>query len=425
MITKFSRVEKFGGELNLPGDKSISHRSVMFSSLAKGKSRIVNYLDSEDINSTISIFRTLGVDIRKSPEEIIIEGLGYKGLKKSSTNLDAGNSGTTSRLVCGILCAQDFDSTLIGDESLSKRPMNRVMDPLGEFGAKFSSNNGYLPLTVHSVENLTPVNYELKVASAQVKSAMLLAGMHLKEKSCIIEKEITRDHTERMLGMPFEIKDGKKYIYTSLDYYPEAREYYVPSDISTAAFFIVLGMCKKDSDIILKNVSLNETRAGIVDVASKMNGRIEVIERKEIGSEPFGDIRIRFSDLKNIKIPKEIIPNIIDEIPVLSVAGYFAEGKFEIRNAEELRVKECDRIKAMVENYKLLGLEVEEFADGFSISGEIKNKEVVFDSYGDHRIAMAFAVMILLTGIDSGVKDFDCVKISNPGFLQQVAKITR
>lgn len=424
MIQKIEKINSVNGTLTLPGDKSISHRSVMFSALAKGESKIYNCLDSADVNSTIDIFRKLGVGIKKSDEVIRVQGCGFGGLQKPSELLDAGNSGTTSRLMSGILAVQNFESTMIGDESLSKRPMKRVIDPLTEMGASFETNdNQTLPLTIKVSEKIDAIKYKLPVSSAQVKSAVLLAGLHLDEETIVVENKRTRNHTENLLGLEVkEIETGRE-IKVSKKNYPEASVYNVPSDISTAAFFIVLALLAENSELELKNVLLNETRNGIVRVVKRMGADLEVKNQKTENGEVTGDLIIKSSRLKNIEIEPEIIPNIIDEIPVLAVLGFFAEGKFRVRNAKELRVKECDRINAVCRNFEKLGADVKEFEDGFEISGEIKGDNFTFESFDDHRIAMAFGVLSMLIDQQTEINNFECVRISNPKFLEQIEKI--
>ncbi len=304
--------------------------------------------------------------------------------------------------------------------------MKRIITPLAAMGGKISASENFtLPLKIFPSEKLNPISYELPVASAQIKSAVLLAGLHLEDETCVIEKLPSRDHTERMLGLEVEENENKKLIYSSKKNYPEPKEYFVPSDISTAAFFIILTLSTNDSELRIKHISLNPTRTGILSILNDMGANIEIENIKNAASEPYGDLIIKNGVLKNIGIKEEIVPNIIDEIPILSVAGIFAEGKFEIRNAKELRGKESDRIKALCENYKKLGLEVEEYEDGFSIDGRIKNNLVTFDSYDDHRIAMAFSILSLLLKEGGKVNNFECVKISNPNFLSQLKQIVR
>ncbi len=426
MVQEFNKINKVSGELELPGDKSISHRSVMFSAMAKGESKIFNLSNGEDVKTTQNMFKKLGVKITNENNFVKVKGVGFKGFSKPRGILDAGNSGTTTRLICGILSAQNFESEIIGDESLSHRPMKRVITPLAAMGVKISASDNFtLPLKIFPAEKLQPISYELPIASAQIKSAVLLAGLHIEEETCVIEKLPSRDHTERMLGLRIEEKENKKFIYSSLKNYPEAKEYFVPSDISTAAFFIALTLLSKESELRIKNVSLNPSRIGIVNIFTKMGGNIEIENEKIAAGEAYGDLIVKSSSLKNISIEEKIVPNIIDEIPILSVAGIFAGGKFEIRNAGELRGKESDRIKALCENYEKLGLEVVEYEDGFSIDGRIKNNLVTFDSYDDHRIAMSFGILSLLLKDGGKVNKFECVKISNPNFLLQLQQIVR
>lgn len=425
MIYKTDNLESVNGKFKVPGDKSISHRSVMFASLAKGKSVISNCLRSEDLFSTINCFRALGCKIAIDDELITVEGRGYKNFVRPAAELDCGNSGTTSRLISGILAAQDFETTLTGDESLSKRPMNRIVKPLSAMGAVIkTSSDGTLPLTISPSDGLHPVEYELEVSSAQVKSAVLLAGLHLDGETTVIENVPTRNHTEKMLGLPV-LNDGKSNrITVSKQYYPVNRNYLVPSDISTSAFFIVLTLLLDNSELEIENVLLNETRTGIITILQQMGGSIEIVEEKISSGEKYGNLIIRSSDLKNINIDSGIIPNIIDEIPILAVAGIFAEGSFSINNAKELRVKESDRINSICSNFRKLGLSVDEKEDGFSVEGEIKNSKQLLESYGDHRIAMASAVLGFVSNYGISINDFDCVAVSNPNFISQIRSLS-
>jgi len=424
MMQEFNYIEKIEGKLSLPGDKSVSHRAVMFASLAKGKSVIDNCLNADDVNSTISCFRELGCRIERKGDIVIVEGSGFKGLKKPQKDLYAGNSGTTARLISGILCAQNFESVITGDESLSRRPMKRVIGPLSLMGADINSaDGGALPVTIKPSKLLHPVSYEMEVASAQVKSALLLAGLHLEGITRITEPEKTRNHTENLLNLLVEEIEGKNVISVSKENYPLNFEMTVPSDISSAAFFIVFALLSNSSELVIENVLLNETRTGILEILKRMGGNIAITDEKINNGEKSGTLIVKNSKLRNCSIEKELVPNIIDEIPILSIAGLFAEGKFEIRNAKELRFKESDRIKALCENYKYMGLEVEEFEDGFSIQGEINGRNLVFESFLDHRIAMSFAVLSMLRKNGGKVNNFECVEISNPEFLNQIKSI--
>lgn len=425
MILTTKKIPSVLGTLFLPGDKSISHRSIMFASMADGISTVKNCLLSQDLHSTINCFRAMGCKIDINDETIVVEGRGFRGLREPESDLDCGNSGTTTRLIAGILSAQKFSSTLIGDESLSVRPMNRIVDPLKLMGADISvSEKGTLPMLINGVQDLNAIEYTMPVASAQVKSAVLLAGLFNEERTCVIEKAATRNHTERMLNLEVEEFEDHRRIYSSRKNYPVPGEYIVPSDISSASFFIVLTLLSKNSELLIKNILLNQSRTGILTVLKSMGASIEIVDKKISSGEDYGDLIIKSSDLKNINIDKDIIPNIIDEIPVLSVAGLFAEGEFRLRNAEELRYKESDRIKTVCDNYRLLGVDVQEYEDGFTIGGRINNTEQPLESYGDHRIAMTFAILGSLLNKSLQIKDFECAAVSNPEFINQLESIS-
>lgn len=424
MIKSFSKAGKVSGVLDLPGDKSISHRAVMFASMALGVSTVENLSNAEDVNSTIKCFKQLGCSFEQDGGLLKIKGSGFKGFTKPSQPLDAGNSGTTTRLLCGLLAMQDFESMIIGDESLSKRPMKRVTEPLNLMGGSFKATEKFtLPMTIYPAYNTKAIDYKMTVASAQVKSAILIAGLHMEDETTVTEFVQTRNHTENLLNLRTEKGEGFTKIYSSKANYPVPGEYFVPSDISTASFFIILTLLAKDSQLTIRNVGLNESRTGLLEVLKSMGARIDVENVKTKMGESYGDITVYSSSLRNVAIPAELIPNIIDEIPVLSIAGIFAEGDFQITGAKELRFKESDRITAVCENLKLLGLETEEFEDGFKVTGEIKNKYVTFESHDDHRIAMSFAVLSSLLDNGGEINNFDCVAISNPNFIKQLESI--
>lgn len=425
MIKSFNKIKGVQGSLKLPGDKSISHRSVMFASLANGKSEIYNCLDSEDLQRTINAFKQMGCKIETTNEKIIVEGKGIDGLEKPNDELYMGNSGTTTRLISGILAAQKFATKLTGDPSLSNRPMQRVIDPLTLMGAQITSNNGLLPMEINPAENFRSINYALPIASAQIKSCVLLAGLFLDEETCVIEKKESRNHTEKMLNLRIEEENGIRKIYSSKKNFPRPAKYIVPSDISTAAFFIILTLLSKNSELKLPNISLNISRIGIISILKKMGADIEFENVEIMNGEKRGDIIVKSSELKNVEIPAEIIPNIIDEIPILSIAGIFAEGDFVVRNAKELRHKESDRIKSVCENLKLVGLNINEFEDGFQISGNLNQSKATFESYDDHRIAMAFSVLSVLMDQGGTINNFECVAISNPNFEKQLEAIIK
>ncbi|MCU7495549.1 MAG: 3-phosphoshikimate 1-carboxyvinyltransferase [Ignavibacteria bacterium] len=424
MDLRFQGIEKVNGALELPGDKSISHRAVIFSALADGTSYIENLSNADDVKSTMSCFKRLGCSFEKSSGMLKVTGRGFRKFNKPEA-LFAGNSGTTARLLSGILVAQPFASVITGDESLSMRPMKRVVDPLSEMGGIIKTTPKFtLPVSITPSEGLHAIEYRLPVASAQVKSAVLLAGLHLEEETSVVESIPSRDHTERLLSLKTLEEDGLNKIYVSRKDYPSCSEYFVPSDISTAAFFIVLTLLSENSNLVIRNISLNKTRTGIIEVLRSMGANIQEDNLKTKMGEEYGDLIVSSSVLHNVEIPKEVIPNIIDEIPILSIAGLFAEGDFRISNARELRVKETDRISAICKNMRLLGPDVTEEEDGFEISGSIKNENPTFDSFGDHRIAMAFGILSSLLKNGGNVSDFDCVRISNPDFLNQLKSIT-
>lgn len=424
MIQSFKKINKISGTLSLPGDKSISHRVLLISSLANGQSSILNLSDGEDIKSTISCLKSLGIKIENLGDKTIVYGKGFKGYSPPSRTLNAGNSGTTARLLSGILAAQKFESIIEGDSSLSSRPMNRIIEPLSLMGGNFKSNDGKLPLKIYPVPNLKSLNYELTIASAQVKSAILLVGLHLENETYVIETMQTRNHTENLLGLKIIKENGKTISIVSKRNYPDPKEYFIPGDISSAMFFIALTLLGEKSELLIKNVSLNPTRTESISLLKMMGGNIQIHVSGESNKEIYGDVLVKSSNLSNVKIDPEIIPLIIDEIPILTVAGIFAKGVFEIRGASELRVKESDRVKSLISNFALLGLVVEEFKDGFRISGELKKTNHPFRSFGDHRIAMAFAILSSLLESGGKVEGFESVAISNPGFFDQLKSIT-
>lgn len=424
MKKSFNKINSVKGELSFKGDKSISHRALFFSSMAEGRSVVRNISISDDVNSTKSVFKKLGVDYLQNNQELIVLGRGRNKFKKPNEPLYCGNSGTTARLLAGLLAAQNFESEITGDDSLSKRPMKRVIEPLNLMGANISSNNDKLPLTFRPSENLKNIDYKLTIPSAQVKSSILIAGLHLDENTIVKEEFVTRDHTERMLGLKIELHNDVRIIYSSSDFYPLPQEYFIPGDLSSAAFYIVLTLLSENSELFIKDVSLNPTRTGFLNLLKEMNANIIIENIRTSNNEPYGDLIIKSSNLKNIVIDKSIIPNIIDEIPILAVAGVFAEGEFYIRNCKELRYKESDRIKSICENLRLTGIDVEEYEDGFGFYGTIKNKNIVFKSYDDHRIAMAFSILALLTENCYSVENVECVSVSNPDFYNQLEKIS-
>ncbi|SJZ54613.1 3-phosphoshikimate 1-carboxyvinyltransferase [Selenihalanaerobacter shriftii] len=415
------------GNIKMPGDKSISHRSVMIGSLAAGKTEVSGFLTGEDCLNTAKAFQNMGVKIEGlGSEEMVIHGVGLNGLQEPESILDVGNSGTSMRLMLGILSGQDFYSVITGDESLSQRPMARVTDPLKEMGAEiYGRDNGNLaPLTVRGQE-LTNLEYDSPVASAQVKSCILLAGLQADGATIVNEPEKSRDHTERMLeyfGAEVEVSG----LQVSVKGRPalKGKKITVPSDISSAAFFLVAALINQDSELVLENVGLNPTRAGILEVLDEMEADYELLDERLENKEPIADIKVKSSDLKATTIGGEVIPKLIDEIPILAVAATQAEGRTVIKDAAELRVKETDRISAMVTELKKLGIEVEEKEDGMIIEGpQSIQGGVQCQSYGDHRIAMSLAVAGLIAKEDIVITNTDCIKTSFPNFIDLIDEI--
>ena len=407
------------GIVEIPSDKSISHRAVMFSSLAKGKSVIKNFSKGQDPLSSLKVCQALGVNAEFENEELVISSFGK--LKAPKFPLDCGNSGTTMRLMSGILAAQNFDSTLIGDESLSKRPMKRVIEPLSQMGARIESNEFKAPLKIIG-GNLHAINYISKLASAQVKSCILLAGMGLDGKTSFTEPYVSRNHTEIMLKyMRANIGvDGNTVTIEKSELEPRIIE--VCGDISSAAYFIVAGMIVPNSKIILKNVGLNLTRTGILEVAEKMGGNIEILDKRNVSGEEVGDIQISYSDLKSCEIEGDIIPRLIDELPVIAVLATQAEGQTVIKDAQDLRNKESDRFKATVCELKKLGADIEEIPDGFIINGKKSLKGgVEVETYHDHRLAMSLYVAGLICDKPLAINGFEWVDISFPEFENLMA----
>ena len=411
--------QSLSGYLRVPGDKSMSHRSIMLSSIAHGTSEISGFLQGEDSLNTLKAFQSMGVDIVQTNDEIIVHGVGVNGLKKPSMALDMGNSGTAMRLLVGLLSGQSFDSVLIGDKSLSGRPMKRVINPVTEMGARVESNEaGTAPLTIRGQQSLHAIRYELPVASAQVKSCILLAGLYAKGKTEVIEPAPTRDHTERMLrGFGCEVVTNSNEISIQGGQKLTATNIEVPADISSAAFFIVAASIAKDSELTLTHVGINPTRRGIIDILELMGADISLINEREVGGEPVADIVVKSAQLQGIEIPPHLVPLAIDEFPVIFVAASCARGVTVLTEAEELRVKESDRIQVMADGLITLGVQAEPTPDGMKIlGGKIKGGAV--HSHGDHRIAMAFAVASLVADGAITIHDCDNVNTSFPGFAE-------
>ncbi len=407
------------GYLRVPGDKSISHRSIMLSSIAEGRSEISGFLQGEDSLHTLKAFQQMGVEIEQTEQEIIVDGVGMHGLQQPQAELDMGNSGTAMRLLVGLLSGQEFDSVLIGDKSLSSRPMRRVIDPVQLMGAKIDSNEGgTAPLTVRGGQALKAISYQLPVASAQVKSCVLLAGLYAKGTTEVSEPAPTRDHTERMLrGFGCEVITDGNHISLAGGQSLQACNIEVPADISSAAFFLVAASITPGSELTLNHVGINPTRTGIIDILELMGADINLINEREIGGEPVADILVRSAELKGIEIPEHLVPLAIDEFPVIFIAASCASGVTVLTGAEELRVKESDRIQVMADGLQELGVHAQPTPDGIVIQGGAVNGGTV-DSHGDHRIAMAFAVASLRASEAITIHDCDNVNTSFPGFVE-------
>ncbi len=408
------------GEITVPGDKSISHRSIMLASIAEGVSHVTGFLEGEDCLATMNAFQQMGVQIEHSGNgKLSIHGAGKDGLVQPNKTLDMGNSGTSMRLLAGLLAGQSIQTELIGDGSLMKRPMRRVCDPLTRMGANVStSEDGTPPVLIKPVDHLEAISYELPVASAQVKSAILLAGLYAQGKTIVSESKITRDHTERMLesfDCPLEVDAGSVSVEGGKRLY--ATEIQVPADISSAAFFIVAACIANKGDITIHNVGMNPTRTGVLDILQQMNANIEIHHQAMMGGEPTASITVKTSQLKGIDVPEHLVPSAIDEFPIICIAAACAEGVTRVTNAEELRVKESDRISQVAKGLAALNIKVEEFADGLTITGgEFSGGRI--ESGHDHRVAMAFSIASLRASANIEINECQNVATSFPGFVE-------
>ncbi|MCR4717499.1 MAG: 3-phosphoshikimate 1-carboxyvinyltransferase [Lachnospiraceae bacterium] len=422
----FNRVNGLRGEVEVPGDKSISHRSVMFGSIAKGITEIDNFLMGADCLSTIACFRKMGVDIDiKDNGSVIVKGNGLHGLKEPGGMLDTGNSGTTTRLISGILAGQSFTTTLNGDESIQKRPMKRIITPLSMMNANITSikGNDCAPLKIEPAK-LKGISYNSPVASAQVKSAILLAGLYAEGETKVIEPELSRNHTELMLkgfGANVSSVDKTATIYPASEL--NSQHITVPGDISSAVYFVVAGLITPNSEITIKNVGLNPTRDGIIEVVKNMGGSIEISNEHSTGGEKVGDITVKTSNLKGTTIGGSVIPRLIDELPTMALLACYADGDTNIKDAAELKVKESDRISVMVENLSKMGANVEGTEDGMIIHGPCPLKGATIDPKKDHRIAMTFAIASANASGTTTIIDADCVNISYPTFYEDYKKL--
>jgi 3-phosphoshikimate 1-carboxyvinyltransferase len=426
-VLRVQRASQINGTVRVPGDKSISHRAVMFGALAEGTTSIEGFLPGADCLSTISCFRKMGIEIEQDKDRVTVHGQGWYGLQEPSQHLDVGNSGTTIRLMAGILATQPFHSVMEGDESIAKRPMRRVIGPLRQMGAKIDGRKDgeYTPLSIRGGE-LQGISYQSPVASAQIKSAILLAGMQANGVTSVTEPHLSRDHTERMLqafgvklvrdGLTVSIEGGQKL---------KGRAIQVPGDISSAAYMIAAVMMVPGSSLLIENVGINPSRTGILDVVDRMGGKIEPINERVVNEEPVADLLVTYSELQGIEISGDIIPRLIDEIPVIAVMATQAGGRTVIKDAEELKVKETDRIATVVSELSKLGAKIIATEDGMIIEGPTPLKGAVIDSFGDHRIGMAMAIAGLAAEGETLIENDDAILVSFPGFpdvLQSISK---
>jgi 3-phosphoshikimate 1-carboxyvinyltransferase len=412
------------GNLRVPGDKSISHRAIMLGSLAEGVTEVTGFLEGEDSLATLNAFRHLGVPIQ-GPEGggVIIQGVGLNGLRAAEGPLDLGNSGTSMRLLAGLLAGQRFPSTLIGDASLSRRPMRRVTEPLGRMGARIlTTGHGTAPLEIEPVPSLRGICFDMPVASAQVKSCLLLAGLYAAGETCVGEPAPTRDHTERMLaGFGYSLRRAGNRVCLQAGGRLTARPIEVPADISSAAFFLVGASIAPGSDVLLTHVGMNPTRVGVIEILRAMGADIELSNSRDVGGEPVADLRVRHAPLRGVRIPEPQVPLAIDEFPALFVAAACAQGETLLTGAEELRVKESDRIQVMADGLLALGIDAEPRSDGIRIRGGRVGAGRV-DSHGDHRVAMAFAMAGLRAEGEIRIGDCANVDTSFPGFVDLAAR---
>ena len=424
MQQRISPASAITGAITLPGDKSISHRYAMISAIADGDSRIHNYSTGADCHSTLGCVRALGIDVEEAGTEVVIRGRGLDGLRAPAGDLDAGNSGSTIRMLSGILAAQPFLTRIFGDESLSRRPMQRIMRPLAEMGAEIDAREGkFPPLEIHGAR-LRPIDYTLPVPSAQVKTCVLFAGLFAEGRTSVSEPVASRDHTEialREFGAELSVAERK----ISLTGRPHltGRELTVPSDLSSAAFFIVAALLVPGSQLTIRGVGLNPTRSALLDFLTGMGARILIPTLESSNGELVGDIVVQHSELKGGTVEGALSAALIDEIPVLAVLGAATEEGLTVRDAGELRVKETDRIRTVVENLRRLGVQAEERPDGMVIPGRQKFRAAEFDSFGDHRIAMAFAVAALRADGPSVIENADAASVSFPEFWSTLAGI--
>jgi 3-phosphoshikimate 1-carboxyvinyltransferase len=421
-----SRANHLSGSVVLPGDKSISHRYAMLAAVAEGTSHLHSFAESVDCQSTLDCLGMLGVKIDRQGNQVTVEGAGLNGLRASAVPLDAGNSGSTIRMLAGLLSGQSFRSVIGGDASLSRRPMRRIIEPLTRMGARIQPTEGDLPPLTIEGGKLIPIHYDLPVASAQVKTAVLFAGLYADGVTEVIEPCPTRDHSEIALGQfGAEISRHNRAILVRGRSHLRAQNLTVPGDISSAAFFLVAGLLVPESDVSFENIGLNPTRTSIIDFLKSIGGDISILDCEKRDGELVGRVRVKTSSLEGGEIPVDMIPGLIDELPVLAVVGTQTNHGLVFRGAQELRVKESDRIAAVADNLRRMGAEVEEFPDGLRVPGRQRLAGAEIASYGDHRIAMAFSIAGLVAEGITTIDDGDCVQISFPSFFETIARLTR
>lgn len=420
-------VKTLKGEVSVPGDKSISHRALMFGGISQGETVVENFLEGEDCLATLACFKGLGVEVERiAPAKVKVLGKGLYGLSEPSDVLDAKNSGTTTRLILGILAGQPFFSVVTGDASLRRRPMGRVTNPLRSMGAAIMGRKGgeLAPLAIKGGD-LHAINYNSPVSSAQVKSSILLAGLYARGETSVTEPALSRDHTERMLEH-FGAQVTRKGLTVTVKGQPvlKAKDIYVPGDISSAAFLLVAACIVRNAEITIRGVGLNPTRTGILDALRAMGARMEVVDTGSSGGEPFGDITVYSSVLTGTEIGGELIPRLIDEVPILAVAAAYAEGRTVIKDAAELKFKESNRLQVMAEELGRLGAKIEELPDGLVIEGRSPLRGTNVGSHGDHRVAMALAVAGLAAKGDTTITQADSIAVSFPGFVEMIQKLS-
>lgn len=423
---EFSKISHLRGEITVPGDKSISHRTVMLGALSKGTTEVHNFLQGADCLSTINCFKKMGINIEFNKAFLTIKGNGLYGLSKPASVLDVGNSGTTTRIMSGILAAQSFETTLNGDESIQRRPMGRIIEPLSQMGAAIESirNNGCAPLLIKG-SRLHGIHYISKVASAQVKSAVLLAGLYADGETSVTEPYISRNHTEIMLNyFGGNVKTIETTATVTTNPTLIGQKVTIPGDISSAAYFIAAGLMVPNSEILIKNVGINPTRAGIIRVCKQMGADISLLNESNANGELTADIFVKSSELNGIEIKGEVIPTLIDELPIISVLACFAKGRTIIKDAAELKVKESNRIDVCVNNLKSMGADVTATDDGMIINGGNELHGSVIDSKLDHRIAMSFAIAALMAKGTTSITNAECVNISYPGFYSDLKMLS-